>query len=65
MGGCSVTRNPRSPSPIIGEYASQVIDVQVLMFVRISGDFGDFASFVAHMKEIAIVRHSILSLAAF
>ena len=52
--GCSDTKSRLSRSQTIGGRVSLVhfwIDYKRML----SGDFGDFASFVAHMKDIAKV----------
>lgn len=53
MVGSSVTRSSRFQSPTIGTSANLVRGDTASL--SCSGDFGDFASFVTHMKVIAEV----------
>ena len=70
MVGSSDTRKPRSLNPITGVLtffleasprcenvnSNGVVAFLFALLVSLSGDFGDFSSFVTHMKQIAIVR---------
>ena len=63
MAGFLGTRNHLSRNLTTGgcgRYSMRVTYDDMRLYLS-SGDFGDFASFVAHMKEIAIVR--VVSLA--
>ena len=56
MVGCLDIKNPHFPSQIIGVLRPRVALMEDLMpFLPSSGDLGDFASFVTHMKAIALV----------
>ena len=56
MVGCLDIKKLHFPNQITGESTPHVTIIEDLMqFSRPSGDFGEFSSFVNHMKAIAIV----------
>ena len=57
MAGCLDTNRPHFLSQITGASRCPRVTVELTEeLIPSSGDLGDFASFVAHMKKIAIVR---------
>ena len=71
MDGSSAIKNPAGQSPTTGKRHSPIRQVIGTHLLRDrletdglrSGDLGDFASFVTHMKQIAIVSSLSLLIA--
>jgi hypothetical protein len=66
MDGSSAIKSPSGQNPITGELSScmsvHLLRDHVEADGLRSGDLGDFASFVAHMKRIAMVRSLLLTI---